>query len=189
MSIGIPRALVILISVVAILLYLSEKKIPLESAFKEENNFVAKTYLYDFSSYRYNNSGELQEVVNAESALDIPKSKEVQLVKPRIHTHDGNKNIWVASAERGVMRKDNSLVILRENVLVMNKNTQSKVETSEVKFDLKKRIAQTKEQVTVSHVAGHTIAKGMIADLKKSKLELQNQVKTIYFNVNDIINF
>ena len=138
-----------------------------------------------FSSYRYDEAGKLQEVINAEMALDIPVSKEIKLMKPRVHTHDENQNTWVASADRGVMRKDNSLVLLKENVLVMNKNTRSKVETSEINFDLQKRVAETKKQVAVSHVEGFTIADGMKVDLKGSKLQLDNQVRTTYFNDND----
>ena len=134
-------------STIVMLIYLSEKEIPLENVFKTENEFEAKTYLYDFSSYRYDESGKLQEVINAEMALDIPISKEIKLMKPSIHTHDGNQNTWVASADTGVMHKDNSLVLLKENVLVMNKKTYSKVETSEVNFDLQKRVAETKKQV------------------------------------------
>ena len=67
----------------------------------------------------------------------------------------------------------------------MNKNTHSKVETSEVNFDLQKRVAETKKQVAVSHVDGYTIADGMKADLKRSKLELHNQVHTTFFNENE----
>ncbi len=185
MSIRFSQVLMLLFSTTVILIYLSEQEMPIEGVFKTENEFEAKTYLHDFSSYRYNELGKLQEVVNAEMALDIPKSQEIKLMRPLIHTHDGNQNTWVASAELGVMRKDNSSVILKENVLLMNQNTASKVETSEVNFDLLKRTAETKQNVAVSHVDGYTIAEGMKVDLKVSKLELHNQVKTIYFNVNE----
>ena len=167
------------------LIYLSDKEIPLENVFKTENKFAAKTYLYDFSSYRYNELGKLQEIVNAEIALDIPKSKEIQLMNPHIYTHDGNKNTWIASADLGVMRKDSSLVTLKKNVQVINKNTQSKVETSEVNFDLIERIAETNKEVVMSHNDGYTVAGGMKADLTTSTLELRTQVKTIYSNTNE----
>ena len=83
-----------------------------QNVFKTESEFRAKTYLYDFSRYRYDESGKLLEVINAEMALDILISKEIKLMKPRIHTHDGNQNIWVASADIGVMHKNNSLVLV-----------------------------------------------------------------------------
>ncbi len=67
----------------------------------------------------------------------------------------------------------------------MNKNTHSKVETSEVNFDLQKKVAETKKQVAVSHLEGLTIADGMKVDLKKSKIELHDQVRTTYFNDNE----
>ena len=185
MSIRFSHGLMLLFSTIAMLIYLGEKEIPLENVFKTENEFEAKTYLYNFSSYRYDEAGKLQEVINAEMALDIPMSKEIKLMKPRVHTHDENLNTWVASADRGVMRKGNSLVLLKENVLVMNKNTRSKVETSEINFDLQKRVAETKKQVAVSHVEGFTIADGMKVDLKGSKLQLHNQVRTTYFNDNE----
>ena len=185
MSIRFSHALMLIFSTIFMLIYLSEKEIPLENVFKTKSEFRAKTYLYDFSSYRYDESGKLLEVINAEMALDIPISQEIKLMKPSIHTHDENQDTWVASADVGVMHKDNSLVLLKENVLVMNKNTHSKVETSEVNFDLQKRVAETKKQVAVSHVDGYTIADGMKADLKRSKLELHNQVHTTFFNDNE----
>ena len=185
MSIRFLHGLLLLFSTIVMLIYLSEKEIPLENIFKTENKFEAKTYLYDFSSSRYDESGKLQEVINAEMALDIPISKEIKLTKPSIHTHDKNQNTWVASADMGFMYKDNSLVLLKENVLIMNKNTHSKMETSEVNFDLQKRTAETDKQVAVSHVEGFTIADGMKVDLKRSKLQLHNQVRTTYFNDNE----
>ena len=185
MSIRFSHALMLVFSTIVMLIYLSEKEIPLENVFKTENEFEAKTYLYDFSSYRYDESGKLQEVINAEKAFDIPISREIKLMKPSIHTHDKNQNAWVASADIGVMHKGNSLVLLKENVLIMNKNTQSKVETSEVNFDLEKRVAETKKQVAVSHPEGLTVADGMKVDLKRSKLELYNQVRTTYLNNNE----
>ncbi len=185
MSIRFSHSLMLLFSTIVMLIYLIEKETPLENVFKIENEFEAKTYLYDFSSYRYDESGKLQEVINAEMALDIPISKEIKLMKPSIHTHDENQNTWVASADIGFMYKDNSLVLLKENVLVMNKNTHSKLETSEVNFDLQKKVAETKKQVAVSHLEGLTIADGMKVDLKKSKIELHDQVRTTYFNDNE----
>ena len=185
MSIRFSHGLMLLFSTIAILTYLGEKEISLENVFKTENGFEAKTYLYDFSSYRYDETGKRQEVINAEIALDISIAKEIKLMKHSVHTHDVNQNTWVASADRGVMSKDNSLVLLKENVLVMNKNTRSKAETSEIKFDLQKRVAETKKQVTVSHVEGFTIADGMKVDLKGSNLQLYNQVHTTYFNDNE----
>ena len=185
MSIRFSRGLVLLFSTIAMLIYLGEKEIPLERVFKTENEFEAKTYLYNFSSYRYDEAGKLQEVINAEMALDIPISKEIKLMKPRVHTHDENQNTWVASADIGIMQKDNSLILLKENVLVMNNDTHSKVETSEVNFDLQKKVAETKRQVAVSHVEGLTIADGMKVDLKRSKLELHNRVRTTFFNDNE----
>ena len=185
MSIRFSHSLMLLFSTIVMLIYLIEKETPLENVFKIENEFEAKTYLYDFSSYRYDESGKLQEVINAEMALDIPISKEIKLMKPSIHTHDENQNTWVASADIGFMYKDNSLVLLKENVLVMNKNTHSKLETSEVNFDLQKKVAETKKQVAVSHLEGLTIADGMKVDLKKSKIELHDQVRTTYFSDNE----
>ena len=66
-----------------------------------------------------------------------------------------------------------------------DENKRRQVETSEVNFDLQRKVAETKKQVAVSHVEGLTIADGMKVDLKKSKLELHNQVRTTYFNDNE----
>ena len=174
-----------MISILCTYIYLDKKETSKKNALEKEDDFVIKSYLHDFESYRYDKSGQLKEIINSKTALDIPTANEIRFTKPSIQTHDGNSNSWVASADLGIMQKASSLLTLKNNVSILNKQTGSKVQTSEINFNLLSRIASTEKNIVMLHDDGLTRATGMMVDLKKSNLKLLAEVRTIYSAKND----
>ena len=141
---------------------------------------LPKTYLQKTRSWSYDADGNLANILEADSVEQFPRGGESFIVQPRFYSHSGNDRTWTATAKRGRYQDRKQRLLLRQNVVLANDQTGTRLEGHALDIELTNKIARSRKKVTITQGDNLTRADGMIAKLDQETITLGPNVESIY---------
>jgi lipopolysaccharide export system protein LptC len=141
---------------------------------------LAKTYLYEARSWEYAEDGALKEILEASRMEYFGRRHLSELRDPRFYSHDGHDRTWSATAEKGRFKHRQDLLLLNRNVVLSNDQTGGRLTTRHMSVNVKTKIATSSTPVTVIQGENVITADGMVADLKRERIEMAPNVESTY---------
>ena len=141
---------------------------------------LPKNYLENTRTWRYNEQGQLTEIMEAANAKHFPQRNESLLEEPRFYSHHGDDRTWSAKASSGRLLHKKNLLVLRNGVEMVNDQTQAKLSSAAMTLNLTRKTAVSNVQVTVTQGPSHTRADGMLANLDRERIRFINNVESMY---------
>jgi len=178
-----PRPLLsvlLLATIGAALVYFWDPGSVLEFNTADKQKNLAKTYLINTRTMRYDENGSLTEILEAVDVRHYPKQKHSLIVAPRYYSHNGNNRTWSVSSDHGRFLDKLELLFLEGNVVLTDDLNGGHLNTEAMQLNLRRKIATSKVPVTLTQGLNTTIAKGMVADLNKEQIRLMPDVESIY---------
>ncbi len=124
--------------------------------------------------------GKPRYTVNAQHAQQDPTSGEIELQTIRMRLRDQRGSEWRLQAKSGRMPEDASTVELRGQVVVEGApskgSEEMKLRTEELDVDTRSERVSTAAPVSITMSGRLLTARGMKADLKDRRLQLESEV-------------
>lgn len=128
--------------------------------------------------------GQALYTLNAAQISQQPDQSTVQLQKVQMGFRAANGDRWTAHAERGELGQDTGIVQLDGGVEVAGvlpgTQDQAQITTEHLSFDTRAQVATTPAPVTLT-VSGHELhGRGLVAQLKEGRVQLESAVHGSY---------
>jgi len=121
--------------------------------------------------------------VNAALIRELPRHDSVQLTRVDLTFLDPSGNKWLATAERGDIKRGSGQVELAGNVhvtaAVQGAHAPILIRTDALTFDSHTDRVSTADPVTLLWAGQQLNAKGLIVNLKTHRLQLESQIHAI----------
>ncbi len=142
-------------------------------------------FIRDFTLTAMNENGEPDYTLQASYFEHFNDGSNSQIEKPVIHLLQANSN-WIITAKTGELDNDNNLIILHDDVVMLQQQTEFpvQIETSQLKINTSNQIARSDQPVNIIQRELKLKAKGMILNNSTGKLELLASVKGNYAPVD-----
>ncbi|MEJ2094006.1 MAG: LPS export ABC transporter periplasmic protein LptC [Gammaproteobacteria bacterium] len=131
-------------------------------------------YMINLNAVSMNDSGQ---PANTLQAVSLEHYSELELTNLNL------PQMKVFTAENGQVRKDNEIILLKDNVVFWQNTAEGvkelEVLTSEAMIYTESETVETDKPATLIHGNTHTTADGMRAHVQESRLELLSNVHTI----------
>jgi LPS export ABC transporter protein LptC len=103
------------------------------------------------------------------------------ITEPVVHFLQDN-NRWIITAKNGELDNDNHLIILHDNVVVLQQDTDAPIQitTSQLEINTEQKIATSNKKVNITHNELKLQSNGMILNNNTGELELLAKVKGHY---------
>lgn len=139
-----------------------------------------QTYLVNTRSMAYAEDGVLAEVMEASRIEHYGREDVSELQQPRVYSHDGNNRTWSAMADRGRLKHQTNILILRRDVKLSNDQSGGSLQAEAMTLNLNLRTATSRVAVTAQLDGNILRADGMFADLANETILLQPNVEGTY---------
>ena len=138
-------------------------------------------YVRDFTMLSMNENGQPYYTLTAELMEHFNDTGESEITKP-VFNIDKNDDAWVISARRGTIDDDNIWVTLNDDVIMLQKNSDTplKLETSKMRFNTRTQIANTDRRVDITQGELSLESNGMVYNNLTGNLELLAGVSGVY---------
>ena len=138
-------------------------------------------YARDFTMLSMNKDGQPYYTLRADLMEHFNDTGESEITRP-VFNINRNDKAWVIRAKRGRIDDDNTWVTLNEDVVMLQKNTDSplQLKTSKMRFNTKTQIANSDERVDITQGELSLKSNGMIFNNITGRLELLAGVNGIY---------
>ena len=171
----ITLAIIALIGVWAVL------QAPDEAPPVERDPHFVDAYIRDFTLVSMNEIGQPDYTLTANLMEHFNDTGESEITKPvfNIKTDD---NSWVISAKNGTIDDDNTLVTLKDDVVMLQKDAipPLKLTTSKLHFNTKTQVASTDKRVDITQGTLSIRSNGMKFNNITGNLELLAGVNGTY---------
>lgn len=172
------------IGVVALLVYLAlwQEGAPpqLDEWIENENgNEQPDAHIDTLTTRQFGESGELQYQMVSPKAIHYPKNDVTQLETP-VFDYVDEKSRWRGTALEGFMFNTVNSVTLNKEVVLKQLTQETKLSTNTMIIWVEKKIAATKDPVTIESKGGIMKGVGLVADFNKQTLKLESHVEGVY---------
>ena len=140
-------------------------------------------YARDFTMVSMNKDGLPYYTLTAELMEHFNDTGESEITAP-VFNIQKEKDTWVISARRGKIDDDNIWVTLKDDVVMLQKNSDNplQLKTSKMRFNTKTQIAHSNKQVDITQGALSLQSNGMVFNNISGRLELIAGVNGTYVN-------
>jgi len=125
-------------------------------------------------------SGSLLYEIEAEHA-EQQADDRIEFTKVRIRYSPDSDVPWIVNADEASLRGDDSIIILRGHVQIVNhgdsEHNDTEIRTQYLELDPTQFIAETDERVQIRIGERSLTATGMLASLHDDKIELKSNVR------------
>ena len=142
-------------------------------------------FMRDFTLTAMNENGQPEYTLQASYFEHYNDGSNSLIEKPVIHLLQDNNN-WLITAKTGELDNDNNLIILHDDVVMQQQQTEFpvRIETSQLKINTASQIARSDQPVHIIQKELNLRAKGLILNNSTGELELLASVKGNYAPVD-----
>lgn len=150
-----------------------------------DNPRFVDLFIRDFTLTAMNENGKPGYTLQASYFEHFNDGSNPQIEKPVLHLLQANSN-WIITAKTGEIDNDNHLIILHDDVVMQQQQTEFpvQVETSQLKINTRNQIARSDQAVNIIQRELKLKAKGLILNNSTGELELLASVKGKYAPVD-----
>ena len=154
---------------------------PDEEEVPEADPHFVDAYAKDFTLVSLDENGQPYYTLTADLMEHYYDTGESEITAP-VFNFNKDDDAWVISAKRGKIDDDNIWVTLKDDVVMLQKNTVDpiKLETSKMRFNTRTQIAQSDKPVDITQGTLSMRSNGMIFNNKNGNLELLAGVRGSY---------
>ena len=154
---------------------------PEEASVAVKDTHFVDAYAKDFTMFSMNERGQPYYTLTANLMEHFNDTGESEITQPVFNINKDDKE-WVISAKRGKIDEDNTWVTLKQDVVMLQQNTDNplQLKTSKLRFNTKTQIAHSDKQVDITQGELSLKSNGMIFDNINGNLELLAGVNGIY---------
>ena len=138
------------------------------------------TYLYKPRSLRYNEQGDLIDILEATSIYSFAHGDESFLEQPRLYAHNASNRSWTGAARSGRYRHEKNLLLLESDVILTHDQNGTQLNTEKMRLDLRKRTARSNVPVTITQGDNYTRSDTMTANLNTERITMRSSVQGLY---------
>lgn len=151
---------------------------PKPAAKKESPDFIIE----NFTLTQYNDTGQMFYLLKAGRLTHFPGNQSTELKKPDIVTFSANGQTWKASAEQGLVKETEDLIVLEQKVKIVQPvgERSLKIETNYLKLYPNQEFATTDQEVLITRGPGSLRAVGMDSNFVTREIMLHDQVRGQY---------
>jgi len=138
-------------------------------------------FMCDFTLTAMNENGQPGYTLQASYFEHYNDGSNSLIEKPVIHLLQAN-NSWIITAKTGELDNDNNLIILHDDVVMQQQQTDFpvQVKTSQLEINTTSQIARSDQQVNITQREFKFESRGMILNNSTGELELLASVKGNY---------
>ncbi len=151
-----------------------------QQAAQGDGERLPQSYIDTARTRSFSADGTLSDIVEAQHIEQYGRNGFALLTEPRMYAHSANDRTWTASSERGRFESGRQRLLLRENVVLIHDQTDTRLETRAIDVDLEQRVASSDTPVTITQGENRTKARGMLARLNEETISLGPEVESIY---------
>lgn len=137
-------------------------------------------YLRDATLEQTDETGRIELRVTTATAEQDFVSRNVQLRQLRVDYFPDEQRTWVATANEGSLPPDGQTLFLEGDVRLTGKSgagtTPAVITTEQLKLDVDRSLATTSAPVRIELAPHAVTARGLRADLKRDRLQLESSV-------------
>jgi lipopolysaccharide export system protein LptC len=141
---------------------------------------LVQTYLVNTRSISFAEDGALAEVMEATRIEHFGGEDVSEIEQPGFYSHDGDNRTWSASAERGRLQHETSVLLLQQNVVLSNDQSGATLQAEAMTLNLRLRTAESNVAVTARLGDDVLRADGMFANLADETILLKPNVEGTY---------
>ena len=154
---------------------------PEEASVAVKDTHFVDAYAKNFTMFSMNEHGQPYYTMTADLMEHFNDTGESEITQPVFNINRDDKE-WVISAKRGKIDNDNTWVTLKQDVVMLQQNTNNplQLKTSKMRFNTKSQIARSDKQVDITQGELSLKSNGMIFNNITGNLELLAGVNGIY---------
>ncbi len=154
-----------------------------------QNAETPRTYMKGIQATRFNDLGEISEVITIDAVEYLELIHETRLHNPRLVRYEHRTPLWMAQADNGTgLHQIKSLSLesirLNDNVVLEHyplKATQSPLRLYTNELELTRNAASTSDAVLIQGPGMNQIkSHGLIANFETGEITLLNRVNSVY---------
>lgn len=174
-------SLVAFIAVAVIVWWTTSGNLNNDSLQPSSDNRYLKAFMNNFEMVTMNEDGVPSYKLNGKRLKRYNNTDEAEIEFPVFHLLD-TESPWVISADSALVNDKNNTVVLKNNVLMQQKNIEPAIaiRTQSLLIHTKTQVAQTQAQVTITQGKSQLTSNGMIYHHITSELELNANVSGFY---------
>ncbi len=158
---------------------------PLDETLSNDTQRAPLAFAKQVTRYGFNEQGEVQNIIFAQS-LDQPHDgKTIDFVMPIIKVEDGQNPAWEISSDFAVL-EEQRVITLFDNVLVKNlveplsTDQNWNLTTNKLTYDDSKEYAYTDQAVKMTRSDSVLTATGMELDMRRETIEFKQDLNANY---------
>ncbi len=183
-----PTGIIIILLIVAVslfLLYFDKVDEASEITSFTEQEKRPDFFMDDVSSVKLNPDGSIHYRLTATTLTHFSQNDLTELTNPHLTLYQNEELPWELTAQKGTLISDGSIINLRDDVELVQKDelntSATQLITSELTIKPNEHFATTDKPVTIKTADGLTQAKGLNAFLKTNRIELLSEVSGVYY--------
>lgn len=156
-------------------------KAPEEAPVVARDPHYVDAYVKDFTMQSMDESGRPYYTLTAELMEHFNDTGESEITAP-VFNIDRNKDTWIISAKHGTIDDDNIWVTLKDDVVMLQRNSDNplKLTTSKMRYNTRTQIANSDKRVDITQGKLSLRSNGMVYNNQTGNLELLAGVNGIY---------
>lgn len=139
-----------------------------------------KFFLSDASSVEFDEQGLLDFTLTSQTIRHNPDDNSAQLTAPHLEVYQDGAVQWITDAQLGMISSDGKRIRLQQRVVIQSADEQSVMTTPTLTIFPEKKLAKTKQPVTLRNPHGFTRSIGLTADMNQKRIDLHQQVRGQY---------
>lgn len=183
-----PTGIIIMLLIVAVslfLLYFEKTDDVSDMISISEQEQRPDFFMDEVSSVKLNPDGSIHYRLTATTLTHFSQNDLTELTNPHLTLYQNDELPWELTAQKGTLISDGSVINLRDDVELVQKEELStsatQLLTSELTIKPNEHFATTDKPVTIKTVDGLTQAKGLNAFFKTNRIELLSEVSGVYY--------
>jgi lipopolysaccharide export system protein LptC len=137
-------------------------------------------FLINTETIQFDSQGLLDTIASSENVQHNPKNDIAELLNPSVQLYRDGALAWTLKAQAGEIHNKGSKVILNRRVTVVSSDQQTRLKTPQLTVFPQKKLAKTKQPVTLLNPNGFTRSIGLDANLQTREIKLLKQVRSQY---------
>ena len=154
---------------------------PEEAPLVARDPHYVDAYVRDFTMRSMDEQGRPYFTLKAELMEHFNDTGESEITAP-VFDIDRENDAWIISARRGTIDDDNVWVTLKDDVVMLQKNTETplKLKTSKMRYNTRTQIADSNKRVDITQGELSLNSNGMVYNNLTGNLELLAGVNGVY---------
>ena len=141
---------------------------------------AANYFLRGTSASEYDAQGQLSAIITSPEIVHQPATDSARMRNPAFRFYEQGELTWTVDASWGELYGNGQRIELEQQVLIASADQRNQLKTPALTVFPKRQVAVTDRPVSLSAANGFTRATGMRANLKKERIELQQNVRGQY---------